>query len=251
MVYVSLSILYGSATSLAAGLATGIGALPVFLLRNVPEKVMDALVGFAAGVMLAATFFSLLLPSMEIGGIIPASLGLLAGVATIHLIDRFIPHFHPVTGVEGGRSKLAKVWLLIIAMTIHNFPEGLAVGVSFGGGAFDVGFTVAIAIGLQNIPEGLAVAVPLVNEGYGRLKAARYATLTGLVEPVGGVLGASLVTAFTATFPWALALAAGAMLYIVSDEMIPESHAKGHEREATLGVISGFIVMMILDTIMA
>jgi ZIP family zinc transporter len=136
-----------------------------------------------------------------------------------------------------------------LAITIHNFPEGLAVGVSFGSGDVAAGLVVATAIGLQNMPEGLAVALPLLREGYSRRRSLWYGTLTGLVEPVGGLLGVALVSVFHPILPWALAFAAGAMLFVVSDEIIPESHRKGFEREATFGLIAGFVIMMVLDSL--
>lgn len=177
----------GSVASLVAGLATGVGALPVLFTRRISDRFLDILLGFAAGVMLAATSFSLLVPSVELGGSWVAVLGLLLGAVVLHLIDRFIPHFSPAFGVEGPPSRLSRVWLFVLAITIHNFPEGLAVGVSFGSGDVAAGFVIATAIGLQNMPEGLAVAVPLVREGYSRRRALGYGTLTGLVEPLGGV----------------------------------------------------------------
>jgi len=171
------------------------------------------------------------------------------GAFVLHLIDRFIPHFHPALGAEGPPSKLSKVWLFVIAITIHNFPKGLTVGVSFGTGNVAAGVVVAMAIGLQNMPEGLAVALPLLREGYSRRKSLWYGTLTGLIEPVGGLLGVALVSVFHPILPWALAFAAGAMLFVVSDEMIPQSHRKGFEREATFGLIIGFVIMMLLDSL--
>jgi ZIP family zinc transporter len=239
----------GSVASLAAGLATGVGALPVLFTRRISDRFLDILLGFAAGVMLAATSFSLLVPSVELGGPWVAVLGLLLGAVVLHLIDRFIPHFSPAFGVEGPPSRLSRVWLFVLAITIHNFPEGLAVGVSFGSGDVGAGFVIATAIGLQNMPEGLAVAVPLVREGYSRRRALWYGTLTGLVEPLGGLLGAAIVAISRPLLPWGLAFAAGAMLFVIADEMIPESHRKGYKREATFGLIAGFIVMMLLDII--
>ena len=239
----------GSVASLAAGLATGAGALPVLFTRRISDRFLDILLGFAAGVMLAATSFSLLVPSVELGGPWVAVLGLLLGAVVLHVIDRFIPHFSPAFGVEGPPSRLSRVWLFVLAITIHNFPEGLAVGVSFGSGDVGAGFVIATAIGLQNMPEGLAVAVPLVREGYSRRRALAYGTLTGLVEPLGGLLGAAIVAISRPLLPWGLAFAAGAMLFVIADEMIPESHRKGYKREATFGLIAGFIVMMLLDVI--
>jgi len=244
----SLEVIWlGSLASLLAGLATGAGALPVLFTRKVSDKLLDVMLGFSAGIMLAATFFSLLVPSIDLGGVWVAVLGITLGAVVLHLVDRFIPHFHPALGVEGPTSRLSRVWLFALAITIHNFPEGLAVGVSFGSGDISAGLVVATAIGLQNMPEGLAVALPLLREGYSRRRSLWYGTLTGLVEPVGGILGIALVSIFHPVLPWALAFAAGAMIFVVSDEIIPESHRKGFEREATFGLIAGFIIMMLLD----
>lgn len=239
----------GTVASLVAGLATGFGALPVLFTKRVSDKLLDIMLGFAAGVMLAATSFSLLVPSLDLGGPWVAVLGLLLGAVVLHLIDKFIPHFSPAFGVEGPPSRLSKTWLFVLAITIHNFPEGLAVGVSFGSGDVAAGLVIATAIGLQNMPEGLAVALPLLREGYSRRKALWYGTLTGLVEPLGGLLGAAVVVISRPLLPWGLAFAAGAMLFVIADEMIPESHKKGFQREATFGLIAGFVIMMLLDTI--
>jgi len=233
---------------LVAGLATGAGALPVLFTRRVSHRILDVMLGFAAGVMLAATAFSLLIPAIELGGIWITVLGTAIGGLFLHLVDRFTPHLHFISGPEGPSSNLRRIWLLILAITIHNFPEGLAVGVSFGSGDMRAGMALATGIGLQNMPEGLAGALPLVREKYHRRKALWYATLTGLVEPVGGLLGISIVTLARPLLPLGLAFAAGAMLFIVCDEMIPESHRKGHERDATFGLMVGFIIMMVLDT---
>jgi ZIP family zinc transporter len=241
----------GAVASLAAGLATGAGALPVLFTRRISDRLLDVMLGFSAGVMLAATSFSLIVPALDLGGPWVAVLGLILGALVLHLVDRFIPHFHLYIGAEGPPSKLSKVWLFVIAITIHNFPEGLAVGVSFGSGDAAAGLVIALAIGLQNMPEGLAVALPLLREQYSRSKSLGYATLTGLVEPVGGLLGVALISVFQPILPWGLAFAAGAMLFVVSDEMIPESHRKGFAREATFGLIAGFVVMMFLDTLFA
>ena len=239
----------GTVASLAAGLATGAGALPVLFAKRVSDKLLDIMLGFSAGVMLAATSFSLIVPAIDLSGPWVAVIGLVLGAVVLHLIDRSIPHIHPILGAEGPPSRLSRVWLFVLAITIHNFPEGLAVGVSFGSGDVAAGLVIAMAIGRQNMPEGLAVALPLVREGYSRPKALWDATLTGLVEPVGGLLGVVLVSVFYPILPWALAFAAGAMLFVISDEMIPESHRGGFEREATFGLIAGFVIMMLLDTI--
>ncbi|HEU69009.1 MAG TPA: ZIP family metal transporter [Candidatus Acetothermia bacterium] len=240
----------GALASLAAGLATGVGALPVFLRRKTSPKATDGMLGFAAGVMLAATFFSLLVPAIEAGGPWRAVAGFLLGVALLVVADRLTPHLHFLHGREGPGSQLGKVWLFVFAVTIHNFPEGLAVGVGFGAGDTAGALALAVGIGLQNMPEGLAVALPLVGEGYSRMKAFLIATATGLAEPIAGLLGAAAVTAAVGTLPYALAFAAGAMLYVISDEIIPESHRRGHEFWATGGLVAGFVVMLLLDTLL-
>jgi ZIP family zinc transporter len=242
-------VFLGTVASLVAGLATGFGALPVLFTKRVSERLLDTMLGFAAGVMLAATSFSLLVPSLDLGGPCVAVLGVVLGAVVLYLIDHFIPHFSPALGKEGPPSSLSRVWLFVLAITIHNFPEGLAVGVSFGSGDVAAGLIVATAIGLQNMPEGLAVALPLLREGYSRRKALWYGTLTGLVEPLGGLLGAAIIVVSRPILPWGLAFAAGAMLFVIADELIPESHKKGYQREATFGLIAGFVIMMFLDTI--
>ena len=239
----------GAAASLLAGLATGAGATPILFTKKISDKLLDVMLGFSAGVMLAAASFSLILQAIDLGGLWVSVFGIVLGALGLHLVDRFVPHFHPALGFEGHPSRISRVWLFILAITIHNFPEGLAVGVSFGSGDVAAGLVIATAIGLQNMPEGLAVALPLVREKYPRRKALWYATLTGLVEPIGGLLGLTLVSLFTSLLAWGLAFAAGAMLFVVSDEMIPESHRKGFEREATFGLILGFVVMMLLDNL--
>jgi ZIP family zinc transporter len=246
----------GLFASLVAGAATGLGALPIFVRKDFSRRTLDLMLGFAAGVMLAASSFSLLVPAFEdasvvatgwIGVFTIVGIGFLLGAAFVHLTDKYLPHEHFQKGPEGPSSKLARVWLLVIAITIHNFPEGLAVGVSFGGNDVVTGISVAVAIGMQNIPEGLAVAAPLVREGYSRRYAAVLALLTGLVEPIGGLVGVSVVTFALGLLPYGLAFAAGAMIFVVGDEMVPESHADGNERLATWGLIAGFIIMMSLD----
>jgi ZIP family zinc transporter len=241
----------GFLASLAAGLATGLGAVPVLFTKRASERLLDAMLGFAAGVMLAATAFSLLIPAIEVGGIWITIAGLGIGALFLGLMDRLVPHMHFISGREGPHSNLSRIWLLIIAITIHNFPEGLSVGIGFGTGNIGAATALAIAIGLQNMPEGLAVALPLAREGYSQKRALWYATATGLIEPVGGLIGVSIVTLARPILPYGLAFAAGAMMYVVFDEMIPESHRGGHEREATFGGIIGFGLMMVLDTIFA
>jgi len=244
-------ILYGIFASLCAGLATGVGSLPVLFTRGISDKLMDSMLGFAAGVMLAATSFSLMVPAIEYGGVWITAVGFLAGGAFIHLIDKYIPHEHFILGHEGPASpSLRKIWLFVLAITIHNFPEGLAVGVGFGSGDVAAGTTLAIGIGIQNAPEGLAVALALVREKYKPSKALWYGTLTGLVEPVGGVIGATIVVLAQPMLPFFLAFAGGAMLFVISDEIIPETHSRGHERAATFGVMLGFLIMTLLDNML-
>ena len=247
----------GLLASFLAGLATGVGALPAIFFKNVTDRVLNTALGGAAGVMLAATSFSLIVPGIEHGnllwpgyGVYVVAFGILLGAFCLDLVDRLLPHEHFIIGHEGPSSRMKKIWLFIIAITIHNFPEGLAVGVSFGGGDIANGTSLAIGIGLQNMPEGLAVALPLLGLGYSRLKAIGIATLTGLVEPVGGLLGVGAVTIFQPILPIGLAFAAGAMLFVISDEIIPETHAKGRSRLATFGIIIGFVIMMSLDNLL-
>ena len=242
-------ILMGIVGTILTGFATGVGALPVLFTTKVSDQLMDALLGFAAGVMLAATAFSLIVPAIELGGIWPAVLGIFIGALFLAVLDRWLPHTHFIKGVEVPSSTMRRVWLLIIAITLHNFPEGLAVGVGFGSGNLGEAIALMIAIGLQNMPEGLAVALPLVREKWPRGKALLYAFGSGLAEPLAGVLGVLAVTLMRPLLPWGLAFAAGAMLYVVSDEIIPETHRRGFEREGTWGVIIGFLVMMFLDNV--
>ncbi|RLD13446.1 MAG: ZIP family metal transporter [Caldiserica bacterium] len=240
-IYISLTGIFLS------GLATGIGAIPVLFLKKNNPKLTDALLGFAAGIMLAATFFSLLLPALDIGGILVTIVGMVLGGVLMSFLDKITPHMHFIYGREGPSSRLKKIWLFVFAITLHNFPEGLSVGLGFGSGNIKAGIIIATAIGLQNMPEGLAVALPLVAEGYTRWKSLLIATLSGLVEPLMGLLGFFLVSIFKPILPYGLAFAAGAMLYVISEEVIPESHRRGFEKEATFSLMAGFIVMMILD----
>ena len=249
-------IALGLWASLLAGGATGLGALPIFFKSDFSRRTLDIMLGLAAGVMLAASSFSLLVPALEDPIIVNwydvitvVALGFALGGIFVHMADRFIPHEHFEMGREGPSSTMARVWLLVLAITIHNFPEGLAVGVAFGTHDAITGFSVAVAIGLQNIPEGLAVAAPLIREGYSKKKAVLLALGTGLVEPIGGILGVSIVSFASVLLPYGLAFAAGAMVFVVGDEMIPESHSGGNARIATWGLVVGFIIMMTLDNV--
>lgn len=249
------SFALGSLASLITGLATATGALPIFFTKGVNEKFMDTILGFAAGVMLAATSFSLLIPALDIAKgniflVLLVAAGVLIGGIFLDLIDKNVPHFHTMAGLEGRSSRMNKLMLFILAITIHNFPEGLAVGVSFGAGNVNDGLAIAIGIGLQNIPEGFAVAFPLIAEGVSKKKAFLITLLTGIVEPVGGVIGAGVVQVAKPILPFALAFAAGAMLFVISDEIIPETHNKETARTATYGVMIGFVVMMLFDVLL-
>jgi ZIP family zinc transporter len=245
----------GSLASLIAGLATSTGAIPILFTKKVDEKFMDTILGFAAGVMLAATSFSLLIPALEIAGknvfmVLLVAAGVLSGGVFLDIIDKNVPHFHTLKGFEGRSSRMNKLILFILAITIHNFPEGLAVGVSFGAGNISDGIAIAIGIGLQNIPEGFAVAFPLIAEGVDKKKAFLITLITGMVEPVGGVIGAGIVQIAQPILPFALAFAGGAMLFVISDEIIPETHKKESYRTATYGVLIGFVVMMLFDVLL-
>ena len=243
--------------SLAAGTLTAVGAVPVLVGRIPSRATRDLSLGFAAGVMLAASFFSLIIPALDAAeprfdnGAAPAAIvciAILLGMAAVALMNEKLPHEHFRTGREGpDAASLRRVWLFIIAITIHDFPEGLAVGVGFGSGGMEGGLPLAIGIGLQNAPEGLAVAVSLMGEGYAKLRAWGIAALTGMVEPIGGLLGAGIITLSEPLLPWGLAFAAGAMLYVISHEIIPETHRSGHQNKATLGLSVGLTLMLFLD----
>ncbi|MFM9412988.1 ZIP family metal transporter [Peptococcus simiae] len=239
------------------GLATGLGALPIFFTRSVSQRTLDTLLGGAAGVMLAATCFSLIMPSIDYGGgdvkaVLVTSAGILGGAILLDMIDKLAPHEHLLDKrIEGRDAKsLKKIWLFVIAITIHNFPEGLATGVGFGTDNLANGMAMALGIGLQNMPEGMAVALALVREKYTPAYAFLIALATGLVEPVGAFMGFGLVQVFQPLVGFILALAGGAMLFVISDEIIPETHANGYERQATYGIVVGFIIMMILDILL-
>jgi ZIP family zinc transporter len=254
---VSPMVAYGSLASILAGLATGLGALPALFFHNVKQRTLYIMLGGAAGVMLAATAFSLLVPGIQYGnqlwpgkGIYVVAVGMAVGALFLEFTDRWLPHSgHLADGVDGS-NPLRKVWLFIIAITVHNFPEGAAVGVSFGSGDWHNGAALAIAIGLQNIPEGLAVAMPLACLGYKRWQAVLVALLTGLVEPIGGFLGVAAVSLFQPLLPIGMAFAAGAMLFVICDDIIPETQSQGKMRAATFAVMGGFVVMMILDNML-
>jgi ZIP family zinc transporter len=247
----------GFGASVAAGAATAAGAAAVLFIRRLSEPLNDAMLGFAAGVMLAASFLSLIVPGLKyseavLGNATLAAtvmvVAVMSGAIVLSLINRYAPHEHFVLGIKGiDRPELRRIWLFVIAITLHNFPEGLAVGVGYGGGDIASGTVLAIGIGLQNIPEGLAVAAALLSHGYSRGACFAIGAATGFVEPVGGLLGVTAVTIFAPLLPWGLGFAAGAMLFVVSNEIVPETHRRGHEELATFGLMVGLALMMFLD----
>ncbi|MBZ0282896.1 MAG: ZIP family metal transporter [Anaerolineae bacterium] len=242
---------------------TALGAAWVFLARDVSRRVLDVMLGFAAGVMIAASFWSLLAPAIQMaeGGLLPAWFpavtGFLAGGIFLRGIDMVLPHLHlwaRSEEAEGIKTSWQKSVLLVLAITLHNIPEGMAVGVAFGaaasgypGAGFAGAVALAIGIGLQNFPEGMAVAVPLRREGMSRIKSFWYGQLSGVVEPVAGVFGAFAVLVAQPLLPYALSFAAGAMIFVVVEEVIPESQNGKHADLATMGAMAGFAVMMLLD----
>jgi ZIP family zinc transporter len=242
---------------------TALGAAMVFFFKTINKRILNAMLGFAAGVMIAASYWSLLAPSIELASArggpawLPALAGFLAGGAFLWLVDRLLPHLHlglEMDRAEGLHTSWKKSALLVIAITMHNIPEGLAVGVAFGalaGGyspaAVGGALALALGIGLQNFPEGAAVSIPLRREGFSRRKAFLYGQASGLVEPMGGILGAVLVATMQAILPYALAFAAGAMIYVVVEELIPEAQTGNETDVSTIGAMAGFALMMFLD----
>lgn len=242
---------------------TALGAATVFLFKEIKRDILDAMLGFAAGVMIAASFWSLLAPSIEMAeasgqpGWIPAVVGFLLGGGFLWIVDKILPHLHlglPTTLAEGIHTHWQRSVLLVLAITLHNIPEGLAVGVAFGALATDIpssslagALVLALGIGIQNFPEGAAVSIPLRREGMPRWKCFWYGQLSGLVEPVAGVFGAMAVVLIRPLLPYALAFAAGAMIYVVVEELIPESQTNNQTDISTIGTMLGFAVMMVLD----
>lgn len=241
-----------------AALATALGTLPVVFSQRLSDRVQDTLLGFGAGVMLAASAFSLIIPGLAAarasgadawgaGGLVGAAV--LLGAFALLMLDRMLPHEHFIKGVEGQSARaLRRTWLFVFAIALHNLPEGLAIGVGYAGGDALRGSALATGIAIQDVPEGLVVAVALLAAGYGRPLAVGIGMASGLVEPLGAVLGAAIVGWSAAMLPWGLGFAAGAMLFVISHEIIPESHRKGHEAFATGGLMVGFVLMMVLDT---
>jgi len=256
-------VLQGLAATIFTWFVTALGAGTVFIFKQVDRRLLDGMLGFAAGVMIAASFWSLLAPAIKlaeqsgVSGWIPAVIGFLLGGGFLYVIDRILPHLHlgfPDEDAEGIKTTWQRSILLVLAVTLHNIPEGLAVGVAFGavGQGFGTGslagaIALAVGIGLQNFPEGIAISVPLRREGVSAPKAFFYGQLSGLVEPIAGVIGAFAVLAMRPLLPYALAFAAGAMIYVVVEELIPESQYEKNTHIATFGSMVGFAVMMMLD----
>ncbi len=238
--------------------ATALGALPALFLRKLTNRTEDTMLGLAAGMMLAASSFSLILPGLAAGEEITgsASIGAMTVVAGLGLgvllmlgLDQFTPHEHEHGGPCGaGCGRVSRVWLFVFAIALHNLPEGMAIGVSFSQGDLAIGLPLTIAIALQDIPEGLAVAMALKAAGMTPARAVLVAGASGLMEPVGALLGIGLATGLALAYPVGLGLAAGAMIFVVSHEVIPETHRNGHQTPATIGLMAGFAVMMVLDT---
>lgn len=242
---------------------TALGAAMVFFFKEINKKMLNGMLGFAAGVMIAASFWSLLSPAIELAeesGVVPwlpALIGFLSGGGFLWLVDQYLPHLHlglPMSEAEGVPTSWRRSVLLVMAITLHNIPEGLAVGVAFGAVAAGIpaasmagAVALAIGIGIQNFPEGAAVSVPLRREGFSRTKSFLYGQASGLVEPIAGVIGAAAVLLMRPILPYALSFAAGAMIYVVVEELIPESQQDKNTDIATIGAMIGFAVMMVLD----
>ena len=246
-------------TALGVGGATVIGSLLGFIFKKTSHKFNDIVLSFAAGVMLAAAVFGLVSESLEYGGkysIFVTVIGVFCGAVCVNLIDKLVPHLHKLTGADqelhpSKTEQLNKVLLFVIAIAIHNLPEGIAAGVGFGTGNTGEALTIAGGIALQNIPEGMVIIAPMLAAGMKKGRTFVIALLTGVVEVVGTLLGYFAVSISTAILPFALAFAGGTMLYVISDEMIPETHAHGNERGATYSLLLGFCVMLVFDFFMA
>ena len=243
---------------MVAAVATAAGALPALFMRRLSQKLHDVMLGFGAGVMLAACMFSLIVPALALITASGASawhssgsvaLAILLGAAFMLLLERLVPHQHFIKDEDRLRGQtLRRSWLFVFAISLHNIPEGLAIGASFAGGDAGAATALATGISVQDIPEGLVVAMALLAVGYSRALAVSIAILSGLTEPVMAMVGAAVLGESSLLLPWGLALAAGAMLFVISHEMIPESHRQGHELAATNGLMLGFVLMMLLDT---
>jgi len=265
--YDSFASLHPVNQALLAGVftwfVTAVGASSVFMTRHINRRLLDGMLGFSGGVMLAASYWSLLAPAIAISehGSLPAwlppAIGFLLGGAALWILDKSLPHLHigfPLAEAEGPKTTWRRALLLVTAITLHNIPEGLAVGVAFGGvigglptSSIGAAIALSIGIGIQNFPEGVAVAMPLRAEGIGRLKSFWFGQLSAIVEPAAAVAGATLVVLAAPILPYALSFAAGAMVYVVVEELIPEAHRAGNVDLATVSLMLGFITMMVLD----
>jgi ZIP family zinc transporter len=244
-------------TALGVGGATVAGALIGFCFRKISHKISDIVLSFAAGVMLAAAILGLILPSLEYGGefrLLVTVSGIFVGAFCLNLVDKLVPHLHRLAGVEdeehSGNAKLSKVLLFVTAIAIHNLPEGIAAGVGFGAGNTADALLIAGGIALQNIPEGMVIIGPMLAAGVSAKRTFFIAMMTGLVEVVGTLLGYFAVSIASVILPFALAFAGGTMLYVISDEMIPETHAHGEQRGATYALLVGFCIMLASDVLM-
>ena len=243
-------------TALGVGGATVIGSVIGFIFKKISHKFSDIVLSFAAGVMLSAAVLGLIIPSVEYGGkygIVITVIGIFVGAACLNLIDKIVPHLHRLVGVEGEKhnnANLSKVLLFVTAIAIHNLPEGIAAGVGFGSGNESQALLIAGGIALQNIPEGMVIISPMLAAGVSPKKTFVCAMITGLVEVVGTLIGYFAVSVASVILPFALAFAGGTMLYVVSDEMIPETHAHGSQRGATYALLAGFCVMLVSDILL-
>ncbi len=242
-------------TALGVGGASVIGAVFGFVFKKISHKFSDIVLSFAAGIMLAAAVIGLIIPSLDYGGRFSVAVtvaGVFSGAICVNLIDKIVPHLHRLTGVDGEQhpekqKQLDKVLLFVIAIAIHNLPEGIAAGVGFGTGNTTEALTIAGGIALQNIPEGMVIIAPMLATGMSHGRAFLIAVVTGIIEVLGTLLGFFAVSVSTAILPFALAFAGGTMLYVISDEMIPETHSHGSERGATYSLLAGFCVMLVFD----
>jgi ZIP family zinc transporter len=254
------NVKYALQGGMAAAGCTALGAMMVYFFRDISQKMQDSLMGFGAGVMLAACAFSLIAPgieaSKELGYTSPMAatiigISILLGASVMLFTDKLLPHEHFIKGLEGPRSALIRrTWLFVFAIVLHNFPEGMAIGVAYATN-IESGNSLALGISIQDVPEGLVVSLALMAAGYSKIRSVAIGIASGLIEPLGAVIGAAVVGHAAYLLPWGLGLSAGAMLFVISHEIIPETHRKGHEISATTGLILGFVIMMVLDNAFA
>jgi ZIP family zinc transporter len=235
--------------SILAGMCTGIGALPLLFIKNISRTFEDILLGFAAGVMLFAASFNLVLPALRKGSIQQTVLGVMSGALILAMIEKIIPNINmgQVQDVDFKDKEMRKTFMMIAAIVIHNIPEGFSIGIGYASGDVNTGMALALAMGIQNAPEGLVVSAPLIQKGYSKAKAILFAFFAGMGEPIAAVVGIWVGSFANSWMPFALSFAAGAMFFVVSHELIPESHCSGNETKATFGVIFGFIIMLLIE----